>query len=159
MLGTDMFRAPALEPMLRSNRKHEMKLCKTLGVLVTQMHFLLKCQANTQNIALYALATMCCPMLPRSNIKNGFKIYQQSVFIMLPADREGYGSNGEYYPLELMVTVMFLFQAFRVGRLVYRQVTSDVFLIDWEKVTWSASGLNVLLSMLRPGKYVCVLLL
>ncbi|CBN79640.1 conserved unknown protein [Ectocarpus siliculosus] len=61
-----------------------------------------------------------------------FKL-QQSVFLMLPADREGYGSTGEYFPLELMVTVMFMFQVLRVGSLVYRQITSDVFLIDWEK--------------------------
>ena len=65
----------------------------------------------------------------------GFRREQQSVFIMLPADREGYGSTGEYYPLELMVIVMFLFQLLRVGKLVHRQCTTDVFLIDWEKVT------------------------
>lgn len=29
---------------------------------------------------------------------------------MLPADRKGYGSTGEYFPLELMVMVMFVFQ-------------------------------------------------
>eukprot|EP00752_Nemacystus_decipiens_P003551 g3276.t1 len=38
-----------------------------------------------------------------------FKL-QQSVFVMLPANREGYGSTGEYFPLELMVMVMFIFQ-------------------------------------------------
>lgn len=53
---------------------------------------------------------------------------------MLPADRAHYGSNGEYFPLELMVVFMFLFQALRVGSLVYRQCVSDIFLIDWEKV-------------------------
>lgn len=37
-------------------------------------------------------------------------LVQQSVFMMLPADRKGYGSTGEYFPLELMVTVMFMFQ-------------------------------------------------
>lgn len=37
-------------------------------------------------------------------------IAQQSVFLMLPADRKGYGSTGEYFPLELMVMVMFIFQ-------------------------------------------------
>lgn len=36
--------------------------------------------------------------------------------------------------MELMVVFMFLFQALRVGSLVYRQCTSDIFLIDWEKV-------------------------
>lgn len=54
---------------------------------------------------------------------------------MMPADRTGYGSKGEYYPLELMVMVMFLFQLIRVGHLVLRQCTSDIFLIDWEKVS------------------------
>ena len=37
-------------------------------------------------------------------------IVQQSVFLMLPAHRKGYGSTGEYFPLELMVMVMFIFQ-------------------------------------------------
>lgn len=53
---------------------------------------------------------------------------------MLPEDRKDYGSNGEYYPLELMIVVMFLFQVLRVGSLVHCQCTSDVFLMDWEKV-------------------------
>lgn len=52
---------------------------------------------------------------------------------MLPADRPGYGSKGEYYPLKLMVVFMFLCQGLRVASLAYRQCNSDVFLIDWEK--------------------------
>lgn len=59
---------------------------------------------------------------------------QQSVFLMLPADRKGYGSNGEYFPLKAMVSTMFLFQLCWVGKLLHHQCTSDVFLIDWEKV-------------------------
>ncbi|CAM9514327.1 unnamed protein product [Ascophyllum nodosum] len=61
-----------------------------------------------------------------------FKL-QQSVFLMLPADRTGYGTKGEYFPLEAMVDAMFLFQLCRVGKLLHRQCTSDVFLVDWEK--------------------------
>ena len=68
------------------------------------------------------------------SLQNIFDANQQSVFIMLPADRKGYGSTGEYYPLELMVIVMFLLQLIRVGKLIHRQCTTDVFLIDWEKV-------------------------
>ena len=47
---------------------------------------------------------------------------------------QGVRPTGEYYPLELMVIVMFLFQLIRVGKLIHRQCTTDVFLIDWEKV-------------------------
>lgn len=60
---------------------------------------------------------------------------QDSVFIMMPANRVGYGSNGEYYPLELMIIVMFLFQLIRVGYVLRGQCTCDIFLIDWEKVS------------------------
>lgn len=56
---------------------------------------------------------------------------------MLPANRLGYRSNGEYYPLKVMVTVMFVFQACWVGSLLYRQCTSDIFLVDWEKVQYA----------------------
>ncbi|CAM9501613.1 unnamed protein product, partial [Discosporangium mesarthrocarpum] len=68
-----------------------------------------------------------------------FKL-QDSVFLMLPADRVGYGSKGEYYPLEVMVLMIFLFQGARVIYLLYCQCTADVFLVDWEKVRFGAWG-------------------
>lgn len=59
---------------------------------------------------------------------------QQSVFLMLPADRKGYGSNGDYFPLKAMVNMAFFFQLCWVAKLLHHQCTADVFLIDWEKV-------------------------
>lgn len=63
---------------------------------------------------------------------------QQSVFMMLPADRKGYGSTGEYFPLELMVTIMFIFQV-RRGKMkhcfrefVTRQSRRRIFVVGRE---------------------------
>ncbi|CAM9720056.1 unnamed protein product, partial [Choristocarpus tenellus] len=52
---------------------------------------------------------------------------------MLPEDRDQYGSNSEYYPLEVIIPILFFFQSARVAFLLRTQCTADIFLIDWEK--------------------------
>lgn len=84
--------------------------------------FSLDCFGISVSVSLSRLTTCSCCTYHLCFIPPDRRgIMKQSVFLMLPADREGYGSTGEYFPLELMVTVMFLFQVWQCGRGLVRR--------------------------------------
>ena len=61
-----------------------------------------------------------------------FKL-QATTFLLLPEDHLLYKVGNEYFPLILLLNMMFACQLIFVLNMIYRQTTADVFFIDWEK--------------------------
>jgi len=58
---------------------------------------------------------------------------QDNVHLLLPTNREEYGSYNDYYPFVITLQVCFFGQVARMLEIVVRQSNVDVFFLDWEK--------------------------
>lgn len=58
---------------------------------------------------------------------------QDRVHLLLPVDREEYGSEDDYYPFILVLQLCFFGQLARMIEIVIVQSNVDIFFLDWEK--------------------------
>lgn len=61
---------------------------------------------------------------------------QTTPYFILPPSEDIYASYSEYYLLQVLLHLLFVFQTIYILHMVYWQSRMDIFLIDWEKPTY-----------------------